>query len=167
MGRNVLGSDPEGLLHFNLTQFSGDTMPERDIRWLQRFSNFRKVAQQLDDAIALGRSRELSKLEKQGVIQAFEYTYELAWNTLKDYLRWQGNSDITGSRDTIREAFSVGLIDDGESWMRMLADRNRTSHTYNEETAEQILAAIDGCYHGLFTSLRKRMAKEADKHGSV
>jgi len=142
-------------------------MPERDIRWLQRFSNFRKVAQQLDDAIALGRSRELSKLEKQGVIQAFEYTYELAWNTLKDYLRWQGNSDITGSRDTIREAFSVGLIDDGESWMRMLADRNRTSHTYNEETAEQILAAIDCCYHGLFTSLRKRMTKEADKHGSA
>lgn len=142
-------------------------MPERDIRWLQRFSNFRKVAQQLDDAIALGRSRELSKLEKQGVIQAFEYTYELAWNTLKDYLRWQGNSDITGSRDTIREAFSVGLIDDGESWMRMLADRNRTSHAYNEETAEQILAAIDGCYHGLFTSLRKRMAEEVDKHESA
>ncbi len=139
-------------------------MSKQDIRWIQRFNNFRKAAKQLDEAVFLGRSRELSKLEKQGVIQAFEYTYELAWNVLRDFLRWQGNPDITGSRDTIREAFSAGLIDDGESWMRMLVDRNRTSHTYNEETAEQILKAIDECYHSLFTSVLNRMQKEAEKH---
>lgn len=139
-------------------------MSEQDIRWIQRFNNFRKAAKQLDEAVLLGRSRELSKLEKQGVIQAFEYTYELAWNMLRDFLRWQGNSDITGSRDTIREAFSAGLIDNGESWMQMLVDRNRTSHTYNEETAEQILKAIDECYHSLFTSVLNRMQKEAEKY---
>jgi nucleotidyltransferase substrate binding protein (TIGR01987 family) len=140
-------------------------MSEQDVRWIQRFTNFRKAFQQLDDAVALGRSRELSKLEKQGVIQAFEYTYELAWNLLKDYLRWQGNAQLAGPRDTIREAFSAGLIAKGEIWMQMLLDRNRTSHTYNEETAEQILAAIDGQYHAIFAALQRRMETEIEKHG--
>jgi nucleotidyltransferase substrate binding protein (TIGR01987 family) len=139
-------------------------MSEHDIRWVQRFNNFMKAFQQLDDAVMLQRSRELSKLEKQGVIQAFEYTYELAWNTLRDYLRWQGSAQLTGSRDTVREAFSVGLIDDGELWMQMLLDRNRTSHTYNEETAEQIITAINDQYHGVFTALQKRMKAEVVKH---
>ena len=139
-------------------------MSDQDIRWIQRLSNFRKAARQLDEAIQLGRTRELSKLEKQGVIQAFEYTYELAWNTLRDFLRWQGNPDITGSRDTIREAFSAGLIEDGEAWMQMLVDRNRTSHTYNEETAEQILQAINDQYHELFIALLNRMDKEVARH---
>jgi nucleotidyltransferase substrate binding protein (TIGR01987 family) len=139
-------------------------MSENDIRWIQRLSNFRKAFHQLDDAVTLKRSRELSKLEKQGVIQAFEYTYELAWNTLRDYLQWQGQAQLTGSRDTIREAFSVGLIANGELWMQMLLDRNRTSHTYNEETAEQILTAINERYHGLFVSLLERMNTEVGKH---
>jgi nucleotidyltransferase substrate binding protein (TIGR01987 family) len=125
-------------------------MSQHYIRWVQRFNNFCKAFQQLDDAVMLQRSRYLSKLEKQGVIHAFEYTYELAWNTLRDYLGWQGNAQLTGYRDTIREAFAVGLIDSGELWMQMLLDRNRTSHTYNEETAEQILTAINDRYHGLF-----------------
>ncbi|MBE94404.1 nucleotidyltransferase substrate binding protein [Marinobacter sp.] len=140
-------------------------MSEHDVRWIQRFNNFRKAFQQLDEAVALGRSRELSKLEKQGVIQAFEYTYELAWNLLRDYLRWQGNAQLAGSRDTIREAFSAGLIEKGETWMQMLLDRNRTSHTYNEETAEQILAAINEHYHPMFVALQQRMEAEVDKHG--
>lgn len=139
-------------------------MPNQDIRWLQRLSNFEKDFDQLDDAVNLMRSRELSKLEKQGVIQAFEYTYELAWNVLRDYLQWQGNTAITGSRDTIREAFAADLIADGEHWMQMLQDRNRTSDTYNEETAEEILASIVRLYHGLFTRLRERMDSEAKKH---
>jgi len=140
-------------------------MSEQDVRWIQRFNNFKKAFQQLDDAVVLGRSRELSKLENQGVIQAFEYTYELAWNLLRDYLRWQGNAQLAGSRDTIREAFSAGLIDKGELWMQMLLDRNRTAHTYNEETAEQILAAIDEHYHAIFVALQQRMDIEVEKHG--
>jgi nucleotidyltransferase substrate binding protein (TIGR01987 family) len=140
-------------------------MSDQDIRWVQRLNNFKKAARQLDEAVQLGRTRELSKLEKQGVIQAFEYTYELAWNTLRDYLRWQGNAQLTGSRDTFREAFSVGLIDNGEVWMQMLLDRNRTSHTYNEETAEQILMAINDQYDDMFIALQKRMEAEVVKHG--
>lgn len=140
-------------------------MPEQDVRWFQRFSNFRKAFSQLDEAVALGRSRELSKLEKQGVIQSFEYTYELAWSLLRDFLRWQGNQSITGSRDAIREAFAAGLIEDGERWMQMLQDRNRTSHTYHDETAEEILASIDRHYHSLLAVLQTRMTSEAHHHG--
>ena len=139
-------------------------MTEQDIRWLQRFSNFRKAFNQLDSAVQLSEERELSDLEKQGLIQAFEYTYELSWNMIRDYFRWQGNTGITGSRDAIREAFANGLIEDGDGWMRMLKDRNRTSHTYNEETAQEILKNILQLYHPLFVALQTRMADEARKH---
>jgi nucleotidyltransferase substrate binding protein (TIGR01987 family) len=130
-------------------------MTSVDIRWQQRLHNFRKALQQLDEAIELMQQRELSKLEKQGVIQGFEYSYELAWNTLKDFLVWQGLEGIVGSRDCIREAFSTGLIDDGQGWMHMLADRNRTSHTYNEETAEAILLNIRQQHHPLLKALEQ------------
>ncbi|KXS55346.1 MAG: nucleotidyltransferase substrate binding protein [Marinobacter sp. T13-3] len=139
-------------------------MTEQDVRWLQRFNNFRKAFNQLDSAVQLSEERELSDLEKQGLIQAFEYTYELSWNMIRDYFRWQGNTGITGSRDAIREAFANGLIEDGDGWMRMLKDRNRTSHTYNEETAQEILKNILQLYHPLFGALQTRMADEAKKH---
>lgn len=140
-------------------------MDNEDIRWLQRLSNFEKAYRQLDEAVALSHTRVLSELEKQGVIQAFEYTYELAWNVIRDYFRWQGNAEIAGSRDAIREAFANGLIDEGEQWMQMLKDRNRTSHTYNEETAREILKNILGLYHPLFSQLLQRMRTQATKHG--
>jgi len=139
-------------------------MTEQDVRWLQRFSNFKKAFNQLDSAVQLSEERELSDLEKQGLIQAFEYTYELSWNMIRDYFRWQGNTGITGSRDAIREAFANGLIEDGDGWMQMLKDRNRTSHTYNEETAQEILKNILQLYHPLFVTLQTRMADEVRKH---
>jgi len=140
-------------------------MAEQDVRWVQRFDNFTKAFGQLDEAVTLRQARTLSRLEEQGVIQAFEYTYELAWNVLRDYLRWQGVSTITGSRDTIREAFAVGLVDQGELWMQMLQDRNRTSHTYNEETAQEILNNISRHYHVLLGELKQRMEREIQTHG--
>ena len=139
-------------------------MTEQDVRWLQRFSNFKKALNQLNSAVQLSEERELSDLETQGLIQAFEYTYELSWNMIRDYFRWQGNTGITGSRDAIREAFANGLIEDGDGWMQMLKDRNRTSHTYNEETAQEILKNILQLYHPLFGALQTRMADEAKKH---
>lgn len=137
-------------------------MNDQDIRWLQRLQNFRKALSQLDEAMALMSERSLSKLEKQGVIQAFEYSYELGWNTLKDYLVWQGITGLVGSRDTIREAFSKGLVTEGQGWMNMLIDRNRTSHTYNEETAEAILANIRQSHHPLLKDLEKALLQRAD-----
>jgi nucleotidyltransferase substrate binding protein (TIGR01987 family) len=137
-------------------------MENVDVRWQQRLANFRKALLQLDEAVELMGQRELSKLEKQGVIQGFEYCYELGWNTLKDFLVWQGIDGIVGSRDTIREAFSKGLIGDGHAWMQMLTDRNRTTHTYNEETAEAILSNIRLQHHPLLNELEQTMRSRAE-----
>ncbi len=136
-------------------------MADVDTRWKQRLPSFNLVFDQLNDAVSLMAARELSPLERQGVIQAFEYTYELGWNVLRDYLRWQGNAELSGSRDTLREAFSAKLIDDGEIWMNMLQDRNRTSHTYNEATATEILNNIQVHYHVLFQKLQRKMTSLA------
>lgn len=124
-----------------------------DIRWKQRFFNFNKALTQLQKFIDKG---ELSELEAQGLVKAFEYTYELAWNTIKDFLEFSGQSDIYGSRDAIRKGFQLGLITDGEGWMDMLKSRNQTSHTYNEDTARQINNAVVSRYYGLFIRLRTK-----------
>jgi nucleotidyltransferase substrate binding protein (TIGR01987 family) len=134
-------------------------------RWLQRFDNYKRAYAQLADAVELMRSRELSDLEKQGVIQAFEFTWELAWNVLKDYLNWQGETEITGARDAVREAFNRGLIEEGQAWMAMLQDRNRTAHTYNESTMKEILASIEAQYIQHLSALETQFRKLADKHG--
>jgi len=132
-------------------------MPE-DIRWQQRFSNYQKALSQLTAAVELSTQRELSDLEKQGLIQAFEYTHELAWKTLKDFFAFQGQTEIYGSRDATRTAFRLGLIEDGEGWMDMIKNRNRTSHTYNKETAEEIILAIINNYAELFTTLAIKLS---------
>ncbi len=115
-------------------------MEDRDIRWIQRFRNYSKALMQLQKFIDKGKF--LNELEEQGMIKAFEYSYELAWNTLKDFYENQGESNLQGSRDAIQLAFKRGLIQDGEMWMQMLKDRNRTSHTYNEKTANEIAYSI-------------------------
>lgn len=123
---------------------------EQDIRWLQRFRNFKKAFAQLDEAVVLPA---LSKLEKQGLIKAFEFTYELAWNTLKDLLQDQGYTGIVGSRDTFRLSYQVGLIADGDTWMEMIKSRNATSHTYDEAAADAIIEMIRERYHVAFEKL--------------
>lgn len=122
-----------------------------DIRWLQRFSNYNKALAQLEKFIQKG---DLSDLEEQGLIKAFEYTYELAWNTLKDYLEYQGILNMAGSRDVIREAYKANLIENGEQWMLMLSSRNLTSHSYNEDTADEIAYAVKSIYFELFKKLQ-------------
>jgi nucleotidyltransferase substrate binding protein (TIGR01987 family) len=84
---------------------------QQDVRWMQRLSNFTKALTQLESAVNLANQRPLSELERQGMIQSFEYTHELSWNVLRDYLRDQGTQQLYGSKDTIRAAFAVGLKD--------------------------------------------------------
>jgi len=134
-------------------------MENSDIRWQQRFANYRKALAQLGDAVELSRQRALSRLEKQGVIQAFEFTHELAWNVLKDYLQDQGNQNVKGSKDATREAFRVALIADGELWMAMIQSRNLSTHAYDERTAEQLVGVIVADYFPLFQALRTEMEK--------
>jgi nucleotidyltransferase substrate binding protein (TIGR01987 family) len=143
-------------------------MSTQDIRWLQRFSNFNKALTKLEQAVhfvAANRREEasedepavLSELIQQGLIQAFEFTHELAWSVMKDYALYQGNAQVAGSRDATREAFTMGLITDGEVWMEMIKSRNQTSHTYNEDTANQIFSKIIQNYFPALMSFRNHM----------
>lgn len=129
-------------------------MADADVRWQQRFANFQAALDQLEGFF---EPPALNEREQQGLIKAFEYCFELGWSTLRDLLLAEGNADLLGSRDTLRLAFSRGLIDDGEAWMRMIQDRNLTSHTYNRVTAEQIAAQVAGCYLGCFQRLSARL----------
>lgn len=134
-------------------------MSAKDIRWIQRFHNFSKALSQLADAVELAQVRPLSKLEEQGMIQAFEFTHELAWNTLKDFLENRGVQNIYGSKDATREAFKTGLIENGEIWMDMIKSRNQTTHTYDEYTVIEIIKAVTDSYFSEFSALLARLNK--------
>ena len=128
-----------------------------DIRWTQRFDNFNRALHQLTLAVELSQQRELSDLEKQGVIQGFEFVHELAWNVLKDYLEFEGIQGIIGSRGAVREAFKRALIADGETWMDMIEKRNLTSHTYNAGLAQELVTVIVNAYYAAFVNLQRSM----------
>ena len=138
-------------------------MERKDIRWHQRLANYSKALKKLIDAVELAKKRKLSELERQGLIQVFEFTHELAWKTIKDFYEDQGETGVQGSRDVSRIAFSRGLIEDGEIWMDMIKSRNQSSHTYNEETADEIISAIIENYADEFLSLQKQLNKILEK----
>ena len=125
-----------------------------DIRWKQRFSNYKKAFEQLSRFV---QKENLNEMEKQGLIQSFEYTFELAWKTLQDILENAGYNDVRGPRPVLIQAFRDGYITEGETWMEMLKDRNRSSHTYNEEIAQEIARTVKYTYHPLFEKLKTRL----------
>lgn len=132
-----------------------------DIRWKQRFDNFQRALRQLTLAMELKAQRPLSELEQQGLIQGFEFTHELAWNVLKDYLEMEGIQGLVGSRSAVREAFKRGLVRDGDVWMDMIEKRNLSSHTYNQNVANALAEAIAERYYPAFCELQQRFVKEA------
>lgn len=105
---------------------------QQDIRWRQRYSNFRRSIDNLEEALA---TAEPSKLERQGIIKAFELCYELAWKTLQDYLAELGYQNTIGPKPVVRQAFEIGLVHDGELWARMHRARNESAHLYSEQKA--------------------------------
>ena len=129
-----------------------------DIRWKQRFSNYLKALQTLTEAVQLADKRPLSKLEQQGLIQGFEFTHELAWNVLKDYLDAQGFVGLIGSKNATRQAFKDALIQDGEAWMDMIKARNLTSHTYNTDIASSIAGDILARFYPAFVAMAATFA---------
>jgi nucleotidyltransferase substrate binding protein (TIGR01987 family) len=131
-------------------------MGAQDIRWQQRFANYCRALEELETFF---QPPALNEREQQGLIKAFEYTFELAWNTLRDLLRSQGDASLLGSRDTLREAYRLGLIGNGEAWMLMIQDRNLTSHTYNRSTADAISKSITITYLACFQELRQRLQR--------
>lgn len=140
-------------------------MEEKDIRWVQRFSNYRKALLQLGKAVAIvsaQKSRgDADKLMEEGLIQRYEYTHELAWKVMKDYAEYQGLTDIVGSRDAIRQTLQSGLISD-ERWMDSIRDRNLTSHNYDDDTAVAIVTNIINVYYPLFVDYEKVMLKRLE-----
>lgn len=110
----------------------------------------------------------LDEMIKEGLIQRFEYTHELAWNVMKDYAAYQGNANVGGSRDATREAFQLKLISNGKVWMDMIGSRNKTSHTYNEETADEIYSRILNEYYPAFLEFQENMeVKRSGEQGKL
>ena len=141
---------------------------ELDIRWKQRFSNYEKALAKLEEAVNhiskdsndISIDSWLDEMLKEALIQRFEYTHELAWNVMKDYAQYQGNIDVAGSRDATREAFQLHLITEAHTWMDMIASRNKSSHTYNEVTANEIYIKILSEYFPLFKAFQLIMQKK-------
>ena len=139
---------------------------KEDIRWKQRFNNYLRAMQTLRRGVELAEKRDLSELEQQGLVQGFEFTHELAWNVLKDYLEDAGISGIIGSKGATREAFKNGLLEDGEAWMDMIKARNLSSHTYNTETAEEIVEDILTRFYPAFEKFAKTFTAIVEQGGS-
>ena len=123
----------------------------QDIRSLQRFSNFKKVLAKYQEA----SSAQLSRLEAEGLIQRFEYTFELAWKSLQDLLQERGYANVRGPKPVIVQAFQDGIISDGPIWLEMLQSRNETTHLYDEATFEKIFSKVKGPYLKLLLSFEK------------
>ena len=115
----------------------------KQIRWQERLTNLTKASEQLSKGIAIQKP---SDIEQQGIIQSFEFTFELCWKTLKDYLESQGVL-TQFPRDVIKKSFHHELIEDGEAWMQMLEDRNLLAHTCNEELANEAYKKIKNNYY--------------------
>lgn len=138
----------------------------QDIRWEQRFSNYKKALNQLIKAITIlnnknNYDKNLSDIIQEALIKRFEFTHELAWKVMKDYAEYQGNINIIrGSRDAYREAFKMEIIeneDDAKTWLFMIKSRNLSTHTYNEKTADDIAKLIIENYFPLFMKFETKM----------
>lgn len=123
---------------------------DQDIRWKQRFQNFEKALNHLQSSLNIS---EPNLTEKAGIIQFFEMTYELGWNLLKDYLEHSGFADVKSPRSAIKKGFEIGLIEDGQSWMELLLDRNLTAHTYDEEKVSEVEQLIRIKYYPIIYQL--------------
>ncbi|GHT14662.1 nucleotidyltransferase [Planctomycetales bacterium] len=132
-----------------------------DVRWIQRFDSYKNALATLERIVSITEERPLSEPETLGLIQAFEFTHELAWNLFKDYYEEKGFQNVAGSRDATRLAFRENLIENGDVWMQMITSRNRSSHTYDSVTAEEIARLILDKYVIEFRTLQNKLAGEA------
>ena len=125
-----------------------------DIRWEQRFQNYSKAFNYLENALNI---KKPDVTQQAGIIQFFEMSFELSWKVMKDYLEEKGFVDVKSPRDAIKKAFEIEIITEGESWLKALVDRNLTSHTYEEKTAKQIEELIRNEYFYLLKDFKTTM----------
>ena len=131
-------------------------------RWEQKLQSYHKVLNRLAEIVNVMDKRQLNEFEADGLIQRFEFTFELAWKLMRSYAEFQGtDKEIMGSRDAIRWAFENKLISDSGTWMEMVKRRNDTSHTYDEDTASEAVLSIKESYYQVFTAFYDRMMKLA------
>lgn len=135
-------------------------MANEDIRWIQRFNNFNKALDGLMKAIEEYKEDKTDEVVKVGMIKFFEMTYELAWNTMKDYYENQGETGIQGSKDAIKLSFSRGLITEAQKWFDMVDSRKLSVHTYDEALANEVAHDISESYINLFIQLQTRLQVE-------
>ena len=134
---------------------------EKDIRWLQRYDSFHRACKRVLEITESGRKpNDLSELEMEGLVQRFEYTFELAWKVLQDLLIYKGYEFVQGPNGTLKKAFEDGLISDHDGWRRMAKARVTTSHTYNEGDAIEIVRKIYEEYSHLLQQLDGKLNKE-------
>ena len=129
---------------------------EEDIRWKQRFANYEKALNHLTEALHQFGENPIDII-KEGIVQRFEFTHELAWKVMKDFLEYEGFQNITGSRSATREAFNKGLLEQGQVWMDMIESRNKTVHTYDEAILEAEFTKIQKLYAPLFQKFAEKM----------
>jgi len=131
-----------------------------DIRWKQRFQNFERAFLLLSEALEDGPD-SLSQLEKEGVVQRFEYSFELAWKTLKDFLE-EGGLNITPvtPRQVIKEAFKAKMLADGQVWIDMLDHRNSLNHVYDESVFKKAVESIAARYLPAMKVMHRDLAQK-------
>jgi len=133
-------------------------LPEK--RWVQRLDNYSTVLRHLEDFVAIQNERPLTVAEEFAIIKTFELAFESAWNMMKDFLIERGSTaEMYGSRDVIRNAFRVGIIEDGNLWFEMIKDRNTTAHAYDEEVAMDVSFVVSKEYVEEFVKLKTKFEK--------
>ena len=130
----------------------------QDIRWKQRFANYSKALKQLESAVNKYADTEIDII-KEGIVQRFEFTHELAWKLMQDILQEEGFTDIIGSRTATKTAFNRNLINDGDTWLEMIKSRNITVHTYDDKILSQEFKKIVVLYLPLFIQFKQRVEK--------
>ena len=136
---------------------------QKDIRWKQRFDNFEKAYLSLIESQEALESEPDNDFIQDSLIQRYEYTLELAWKTMKDYLENEGFMDVTSPKKAVRKAFQERIIQDGSAWIAALDDRNKTSHAYDEQMAKDVIQSITEQHIPIFRDFYLYMKKETDE----
>lgn len=138
-------------------------MEGKEPKWKERLTIYKNAIERLTEVVKLGEQRSLSQFECDSLIKRFEFCYEMAWKLMMSYEKENGVSELLGSKDVIRKAHAMSLIDNGETWLEMVDDRNKTSHLYDEEMAKDVMDEINHTYYPLFIELLKKMETIANQ----
>ena len=138
-------------------------MNEISPKWLERLGTFKNAIGRLAEVIDLSRQRKLNQFECDSLIKRFEFSFEMAWKLMMSYEKENGIAELHGSKDVVRQAYSMSIIENGEAWLEMIDDRNKTSHLYDEEMAADVMDEIINTYYPLFMELQNKMVEIANQ----